>query len=310
MEKKTVLITGGSGMVGKNLRENPSSDEFTINSPTRNEIDLRDKKSVIDYIEDCQPEIIIHCAGKVGGIQANIREPAAFLHENIEIGLNVVSAARQVGVKNLINLGSSCMYPRNINKPLVESQILSGELEPTNEGYALAKIAVARLCNYITREDNAYKYITLIPCNLYGRHDKFDPANSHLIPAVIHKVHKALNDGETQVLIWGDGNARREFMYAADLADAIFSAVKNLNTTPEILNVGIGNDYTINEYYKTVAKVLGYKGEFIHDLTRPTGMSRKLLDTSAQINWGWRPRYTLESGIKETYEFYINEYLK
>ena len=185
-----ILLTGGGGMVGRNLLEHPSISSFEVIAPSSNELDLLDFKTVQNYLCKHEPDMVIHAAGKVGGIQANMREPVSFLMDNLDMGRNIVWAAHQAGVKQLINLGSSCMYPRNHQEPLAEDMVLKGELEPTNEGYALAKVVVNRLCEYIMREDYRYQYKTLIPCNIYGRHDKFDPLHSHLIPAIIYKIHQ------------------------------------------------------------------------------------------------------------------------
>ncbi|MGZ8261459.1 MAG: NAD-dependent epimerase/dehydratase family protein, partial [Methylotenera sp.] len=240
MSKIRILLTGGGGMVGRNVLEHPSIDEFEVLAPRSNELNLLDFKAVQAYLHKYQPDLVIHAAGKVGGIQANMREPVSFLMDNLDMGRNIVWAAHQCGIKRLINLGSSCMYPRNHAEPLCEEMVLKGELEPTNEGYALAKVVTARLCDYIMREDNTYQYKTLIPCNIYGRNDKFDPAYSHLVPAIIHKVHLAKQSGQKIVEIWGDGTARREFMYAGDLADAIVHAISNFDTLPTYMNVGLG----------------------------------------------------------------------
>jgi GDP-L-fucose synthase len=185
MEKTRILLTGGSGMVGRNILEHPNIREYEILAPRSCELNLCNIKAIQSYINKYQPSLVIHAAGKVGGIQANIREPVQFLIDNLDMGCNIVRSAHQAGIKHLINLGSSCMYPRNHTEPLTENMVLKGELEPTNEGYALSKIVTARLCEYIMQEDNSYQYKTLIPCNLYGRHDKFDPKHSHLIPAII-----------------------------------------------------------------------------------------------------------------------------
>jgi GDP-L-fucose synthase len=262
------------------------------------------------YLHQYKPDMVIHAAGKVGGIQANMREPVGFLLENLDMGRNIVWASRQAGVKQLLNLGSSCMYPRNHNEPLREEMVLKGELEPTNEGYALAKVVTARLCEYIAREDASFQYKTLIPCNLYGRHDKFDPKHSHLIPAIIHKVHQAKQDGLDSVEIWGDGTARREFMYSGDLADALMRAIKEFESLPAMMNIGLGHDYTINEYYQAAADVMGYKGEFAHDLSKPVGMARKLVSVERQQAWGWQAKNELRSGIEKTYEYYLRELLQ
>jgi GDP-L-fucose synthase len=193
---------------------------------------------------------------------------------------------------------------------LVEELVLKGELEPTNEGYALAKVVTSRLCEYITREDQSFQYKTLIPCNLYGRHDKFDPAHSHLVPAIIHKVHQARQSGQSSVEIWGDGTARREFMYAGDLADAMVRCIKEFDSLPALMNVGLGYDYTINEYYQAAADVMGYTGNFVHDTNKPVGMARKLVDVKRQKTWGWSAQSDLRAGIEKTYDFYLKEFLQ
>lgn len=310
MSKIRILLTGGGGMVGHNLLEHPSIGEFDVLAPRSSELDMLNFAAVQAYLHQHQPDMVIHAAGKVGGIQANIREPVGFLMDNIDMGRNIVWAAHQAGIKRLINLGSSCMYPRNHSEPLSEEMVLKGELEPTNEGYALAKIVTARLCEYIMREDASYQYKTLIPCNLYGRHDKFDPAHSHLIPAIIHKVYQAKQAGQTSVEIWGDGNARREFMYAGDLADAVVRTIKEFDSLPTLMNVGLGYDYTINEYYQASADVMGYTGGFVHDLSKPVGMARKLVSVDRLQAWGWNAQSDLRSGIEKTYSFYLKEFLQ
>lgn len=309
MTKKRILLTGGGGMVGRNLLEHPAIFDFEVLAPRSAELDLCDFVAVKAYLHKHQPDMVIHAAGKVGGIQANMREPVSFLVENLEMGKNIVLASHQAGVKELLNLGSSCMYPRNHSEPLTEDMVLKGELEPTNEGYAIAKVAVARLCDYVSREDSTRKYNTVIPCNLYGRHDKFDPKHSHLLPAIIHKVHQAKVNKDNKVEIWGDGTARREFMYAGDLADSIVSAIKNFETLPSYMNIGLGHDYAINEYYEVAANVMGYQGGFTYNLTKPVGMARKLVSVDRQLAWGWQSKTSLAAGIQATYKFYLEEYL-
>jgi len=303
--KPKVLLTGGRGMVGKNILEHFTARDFEFLAPTSADLDLRDFAKTQDYFFKYAPDFVIHTAGLVGGIQANMARPVDFLVENVDLGRNVVLAARNAGVKKLLNLSSSCMYPRDAVNPLTEDLILKGELEPTNEGYALAKIFAMRLCEYIHKEDNSFNYKTFIPCNLYGRFDKFDPKHSHLIPAIIHKVHLAKLNNEKTVEIWGDGTARREFMYAGDLADAILRTISDFESTPDLMNVGLGHDYTINEYYETVAKVVGWTGEFTHDLSKPVGMKQKLVSIARQQKWGWAAPTSLEEGVSKAYEYYL-----
>jgi GDP-L-fucose synthase len=305
MNNKTrVFLTGGSGMVGHNILEHPAASGLEISAPDISELNLFDYEAVRAYISKVKPEIVIHAAGRVGGIQANMKAPVAFLLENLDMGRNVVWAARSCGVKKLINLGSSCMYPRGAPNPLKEEMILQGELEPTNEGYALAKIVVSRLAAYISKEAPEFRYKTLVPCNLYGRWDKFAPEHSHMIPAVIRKLHLAKLNGEKTVEIWGDGLARREFIYTGDIADCIHRALTDFDTLPDLMNVGLGRDYSVNDYYNAVAEVVGYTGAFTHDLSKPAGMKQKLIDTSRQSAWGWQPSTTLEEGIAKAYEYF------
>ena len=302
-----ILLTGANGLVGKNILEHPTAKNFEFLSPTSQELNLLDAQQVNRYLFDYKPDIVIHSAGIVGGIQANIAHPVKFLVENMQMGLNIIMAAHKAGIKNFINLSSSCMYPRDAKNPLSEELILKGELEPTNEGYALAKAASTRLCEYINREDSSYVYKTVIPCNLYGRHDKFDPSHSHMIPSVIKKIADAKKIGKQVIDIWGDGLARREFMYAGDLADFIFYAIPNFEAMPQNINVGLGHDYTINEYYQVVSKVIGFDGEFSHDLSKPVGMKQKLIDDAKLRKFGWQHLSSLEEGITNTYQYYITE---
>jgi nucleoside-diphosphate-sugar epimerase len=302
-----IVITGGSGMVGCNIQEHQRASEFEILSPTRQDLDLLNEDAVAAYFLRTKPDFVIHAAGTVGGIQANMAEPVRFLTDNLRLGLNVITGARRAGVRKLLNIGSSCMYPRNAENPLREETILSGDLEPTNEGYAIAKLASARLCSYIHSEDASFLYKSIIPCNLYGRHDKFDPEKSHMIPAVVRKIAEAVAHELDVVSIWGDGKTRREFMYAGDLADFIFCATDRFIDLPQYMNVGIGRDYTITEYYSEIAGVLGFKGRFSHDLSKPSGMSQKLVDITKLEQFGWHAKTTLRDGISQTFEFYKGE---
>jgi len=303
-----ILLTGAGGMVGKNILESPEAQPHEFLTPTSKELDLLNKEGIDSYLKVNQPEFVIHAAGVVGGIQANIAEPVRFLVDNMQMGLNMILASLDAGIKGFMNLSSSCMYPRNAPNPLSEDLILKGELEPTNEGYALAKVASTRLCEYIHREDVRFLYKTVIPCNLYGRHDKFDPKHSHMIPAVIKKVSDAKQQGLESIDIWGDGLARREFMYAGDLADFVFYAINDFENMPQNINVGLGHDYTINEYYEAISQVIGFEGKFEHDLSKPVGMKQKLIDHSQLQAFGWNYKTELKKGIEKTYEFYLNNH--
>ena len=300
-----VLLTGGRGMVGRNVQAHPAAAGWQIDAPTSAELDLTDMAAVRAYFRENRPDLVIHAAGRVGGIQANMAHPVAFLDSNTAMGRNVIMAAHEAGVGAFLNLASTCMYPRAAPNPLREEMILTGELEPTNEGYALAKIMATRLCQYIRREDAGALYKTLIPCNLYGPHDTFDPKASHLIPAIIHKVHQAKETGAETVEIWGDGTARREFMYAPDLADAIWKAAGDMAALPDLMNIGLGTDHAINAYYATVAQVIGWDGAFTHDLSKPVGMKQKLCDTTRAQGWGWSAPTALRDGIARTYTHYL-----
>ncbi len=301
----SILITGSSGMVGRNIVEYKDAKNYELLTPSSKELDLLDRVSVDKYIKNTRPDIVIHCAGIVGGIQANIKNPVKFLVNNTQMALNIIMASQEAGIKKFINMSSSCMYPREAINPLDEDLILKGELEPTNEGYAIAKITATRLCEYINREDNTFLYKTVIPCNLYGKYDKFDPKHSHMLPAVIKKIHEAKENNQSDCDIWGDGEARREFMYAEDLADFIYYALANFEKMPQNINVGLGQDYTINEYYDAISSVIGYKGKFIHDLTKPTGMKQKLIDDTKLSEFGWKHKTSQEDGIKKIYEYYL-----
>tara|TARA_Y100001968_G_scaffold304681_1_gene319886 strand:- start:8045 stop:8977 length:933 start_codon:yes stop_codon:yes gene_type:complete len=301
---KKIFLTGGNGMVGRNIRENKLIQQYEIFSPNREELDLLNKEKTFDYIKKIKPDLIIHAAGKVGGIQANINNPTDFLEINLEIGRNIILSAKELRVKRLLNIGSSCMYPKDINIPIKEENLLKGQIEPTNEGYALAKIVIAKLCTYIKKENPDLEYKTVIPCNLYGKYDKFDPKVSHLISAIIEKTHKAIINKENFIEIWGDGSAKREFLYAEDLAALIEKCISHFDSIPDIMNLGLGYDYSIKEYYEETAKVLDFKGEFKYNLEKPIGMKRKLLDITILKELGWEVKRSLNEGILKTYSFY------
>jgi GDP-L-fucose synthase len=302
-----IFVTGSTGMVGRNFVSHSLASEHDLIGPTRAELNLLNFDQVCKYISSVKPDVVVHCAGRVGGIEANIANPIAFLVENFDIGKNVVLAAKQAGVKKLINLGSSCMYPCDAHNPLAEHLLGTGQLEPTNEGYGMAKLAVSNLCKYVTKEfrEEGYQFISLIPSNLYGLYDKFDPAVSHLVPAVIHKLHAAKEENAEHVEIWGDGSARREFMFSSDAADAIWFTLGKIDQIPGQINVGLNRDFSVREIYEVAAKVIGYQGRFVYDLTKPIGMRQKFLDSRKIFDLGWKPKISLELGIKKTYQHYL-----
>ena len=304
--KKVIFLSGGSGMVGRNIIDHKETQNYKILSPKSSELNLLNYNDVENFLVHNKPDLIIHAAGVVGGIEANINNPVKFLVENIQMGVNILIASKVKKVKNFINLSSSCMYPRNSNIPLTEDLILKGELEPTNEGYALAKVSITKLCEFINREDGSLSYKTVIPSNLYGKYDNFDKNSSHMIPGVINKIHEAKKKNLQSVDIWGDGLARREFMYAADFADFIHFAIKNFDKMPQNINVGIGKDYSINEYYKTISDVIGFKGKFKNDLSKPIGIKKKLIDNKRLTEFGWSHKTSLKHGIKQTYKYFLN----
>lgn len=304
--KQTILICGASGMVGQNLIDTVPP-KYKLLTPSHSELNMLSYDNLYNYLSSNKPDIIIHAAGIVGGIQANIKDPVRFLLENTDMGRNLIWAAYNCNIKKIINIGSSCMYPRNAVNPLKEDSILKGELEPTNEGFAIAKIFNQRLCKFINSQNPNFQYKTIIPCNLYGKHDKFDPKNSHMIPAVIRKIHEAKENSQKEIIIWGDGKARREFMFAEDFANILWKSLDIFNKLPNTMNIGLGKDYTINEYYKVISDVIGFKGKFIYDLSKPVGMKQKLVDNTTQTKLNLRTEHSLHHGLIKTYSYYIQK---
>jgi len=292
-------------MVGRNVLEHHAAMRYEMISLERGDLDLLDKQAVTHFMRDVRPDAVVHAAGKVGGIQSNMREMARFLLENTNMGCNVIMGAFDASVQNFINLGSSCMYPRNCEDLLRESMLLTGQLEPTNEGYAIAKNLTARLCHYLNRENPGLRYRTLIPCNLYGRWDHYDDLErSHLMAAIITKVERAMRNREAEITIWGTGEVRREFLYASDLADCIYWSLENIDKLPDVVNCGTGVDHTVTEYYHLVASAAGYCGRFVYDRRKPDGMRRKLMDISKLVNLGWSSKTDIRSGIAKAISFY------
>ena len=300
-----ILLTGSTGLVGQSILDTADSSSFEFLTPSRQELNLFDISACDSYLRAYQPDLVIHCAGLVGGIQANINSQDLFLFENTIMGFNLIKSSLENGITRFLNLASSCIYPKNFDRAISESDLLSGYLEPTNEGYALAKISCLKLCEHITNKYDNLHYKTFIPCNLYGKFDKYYPTVSHLVPSIINKVIFAKREGIKEIEIWGDGTARREFMYAGDLAKIIFTALAMLHDLPNYINIGIGRDYSINEYYHIISGLLGWDGHFRHDITKPEGMKRKLLDTSLQIRYGLESTSTLQQGLVQTINFFI-----
>lgn len=309
-----VFLTGGTGMVGSAFLRliKTLKPHWVVTAPSRAELDLCDRHQVLAALQveaGAQPttphyDLVIHAGAKVGGIKANSDHMADFFIQNMTMGLNVIGAAAQVGIKNLINLGSSCMYPRDFDEKLREEDILAAPLEPTNEGYALAKIATAKLCEYVMRENPALNYKTIIPCNLYGPGDRYDAVSGHLFANVIMKIHAAMRDNAGQVEIWGDGTPRREFVFVDDMVSFVLDYADHLGDLPGLLNLGAGYDITVRELYETAAEVLGYHGQFCYNTNYPNGMNHKLMDISRAQSFGWRPQTRLIDGIHRAYEAY------
>jgi len=304
----TILLTGGSGMVGQAIQRanRDAKHEHRLIAPPRHELTLSDGDAVSRFIRERSVEIVIHCAAKVGGIAANIEDPTGFLEENLAINLGVVTGAHSAGITNLLFLGSSCMYPKDFGEVLSEDDLLAAPLEPTNEGYALAKIVGAKHCEYLSRQFGL-AFRTIIPCNLYGPGDSFDDHSSHLVAACIKKVWNANQHQVDEVGIWGDGTARREFLYVDDLARFILDKCLDPAYLPQNLNLGFGRDYSVTDYYETARELVGYSGAFRYDLERPVGMKKKLLDSTRAQEIGWNPGTTLRDGMAETLKWYTSD---
>lgn len=295
-------------MVGKNFIENQQSQNYNIITPTRDELNLLEFDKINSYLSVNKPDFIIHAAGRVGGIQANINDPLLFLLENAEIGKNLVVAAKNHNINKLINLSSSCVYPKNMDVELEEDFILTGMLEPTNEGYALAKIFVQKLCSYINAENTEKFYKTIVPCNLFGKYDKFSLDTGHLLPNIINKIYHAKINNNNKVTIWGDGSVKREFMYVNDFTDFLYYAINNFSQMPEVINVGVEKDYSILEYYNIVAKCLDWKGRFEFDKTKPVGQKQKKVSVKRLKKFGWKCKTPIEKAVQETIQYYIESH--
>lgn len=301
-----ILVTGAAGMLGRALAEawRERGGDAELIGIARTDVDLREASAVADVVKRIAPDVIVHTAARVGGINANITAPAEFLSDNLRIDTSVIGAALLAGVEDFIYLGSSCMYPRDYRQPLVETDILQAPLEPTNEGYALAKIAGAKLCAYTSRE-HGVNYRVIIPSNLYGPHDHFASTASHLVAAALHKAYLAKRAGDKAIDVWGDGTARREFTYVGDLAGWIAENVTHVAEWPEMMNVGIGKDYSVREFYEAALRAVDYQAELRFDPSKPAGMKRKLMDSSLAKQHGWDPHTHIDEGMARTYTAYL-----
>ena len=305
MEKEAkVFVAGHRGMVGSAILRRLQRAGFeNILTRTRQELDLMDRAAVRGFFEAERPDYVVDAAARVGGIAANFEKPVEFLIENLTIQNNVIQGAADFGVTKLLFLGSSCIYPKLAPQPLTEDALMAGPLEPTNEAYAIAKIAGIKLCQAYAREYGK-NFISGMPTNLYGPNDNFDLHTSHVLPALIRKVHEAKKDGAQEVSVWGSGTPRREFLHVDDLADACFFLLENYDS-PEIVNIGCGEDVSIRELAETVCEVLGFAGSLVFDSSKPDGTPRKLMHVGRLLALGWKPRIGLKDGIRDAYDWFL-----
>ena len=299
-----IYVAGHRGLVGSAITRSLQNAGFNnLITRTHAEVDLTRQAEVEAFFEKERPEYVFLSAAKVGGIQANNTYPAQFLYENLMIATNVIHAAYKFGVTKLFFLGSSCIYPKFAQQPIKEDYLLDGKLEPTNEAYAIAKITGIELCKFYRRQYGC-DFISAMPTNLYGINDNFDLQNSHVLPALIRKFHEAKVDGNKEVVMWGTGKPLREFLYVDDLANACLHLMLNYSNELHV-NIGTGEDLEIGQLAAIIKKVVDYKGEIVHDTTKPDGTPRKLLDVSLLHSLGWKHKTSLEDGIKEVYKWYL-----
>ncbi len=299
---RRVWVAGHRGMVGQALVRRLAREECEILTVDRQTVDLRRQHETEAWFAAHRPDVVFLAAATVGGIHANDTRPAEFLYDNLLIEANVIEAARRMGVKKLLALGSSCIYPREAHQPMREEALLTGALEPTNQWYALAKISALKLCQAYRRQYGV-DFISAMPTNLYGPGDKFDLDASHVIPALLRKTHEAAKRGEPTVTVWGTGRPRREFLHADDCADGVVHLMCHYSGESHI-NVGTGSDVTIRELADLIGRVVGYRGQFVYDTSRPDGAPQKRLDVTRLEALGWRSTIDLEIGLRETYDWY------
>jgi len=308
INKYKIFVTGGHGMLGKSLCERLHASEAQVIAPSKKELNLLDYANVLSFLKKHKPNFIFHLAAKVGSIQNNIENPIEFLVDNTTINNNVILAAQKMKIKNLINISSACIYPLT-KKSLSEEDLLTGKLEPNKEGYAIAKISAVLLCNIISQK-KLFNYKSIAPCNLYGPNDHFSDDSAHFIPAIIKKIHLAKINQQPHVYIWGDGQSKRESLYIEDLVDFLEIALMNCKKLPNLINVGSSVDFSIYDYYLTIAKIIGYQGEFLFDKTKPNGTRKRLLNSNKALQFKWKPKTSLAEGIKKTYAFFLHQLTK
>ena len=300
---KRIWVAGHRGMAGSAIVRRLARENCEVITATRSELDLLRKADVEAWMEEKRPDVVFHAAATVGGILANSTRPGEFLYENLSIACNVIDAAKRTRVKKLLFLGSSCIYPRLARQPMREEDLMTGPLEPTNEWYAIAKIAGIKLCQSYRRQYGC-DFISVMPTNLYGPGDRYDLDGGHVVAALIMKVHAAKVDGGSTVELWGSGTPKREFLFSEDLADACVFVMKNYSE--EIfLNVGTGREMTILELAESIARVIGWRGRFTFDRAKPDGMPRKVMDVSRINALGWSAKTEFEAGLKEAYQWYL-----
>lgn len=306
MEKTSkIFVAGHRGLVGSAIvRALEASGHTNIIKKNRDELDLLDQKAVTDFFATEKPEYVFDAAAKVGGILANKEHPADFIYQNLVIQNNIIHNSYLNGVKKLVFLGSSCIYPKLSPQPIKEEYLLTGPLEPTNDAYAIAKIAGIMMCQSYNKQYGT-NFVSLMPTNLYGPNDNFDLQSSHVLPALIRKFHEAKENGAPNVTLWGSGSPMREFLHVDDFADAAVFLMQKYDGS-EIVNVGTGEDVTIKELAELIRDAVGYKGELLWDTEKPDGTPRKLLDVSRLHKLGWKHRIELQRGIKDTYQWYLD----
>ncbi|MGD0958490.1 MAG: GDP-L-fucose synthase [Methylomonas sp.] len=315
-----IYVAGHRGLVGSALVRTLRDKGYNnLLQRTHAELDLTDQNAVKAFFNDEKPEYVFLAAAKVGGIYANNTYPAEFIHENLAIQTNIIHAAYLNNVARLIFLGSSCIYPRDCPQPIKEEYLLTGVLENTNRAYAIAKIAGIETCRAYNQQYGT-KYLAAMPTNLYGPNDNYDPENSHVLPALIRKIHAAKEENLSEIVIWGSGTPRREFLYVddmaaacvflAELADDVYQKLLDYSAAPALINVGYGDDLTIEELTLEIAKIIGFQGNIDKDPSKPDGTPRKLMDSSRLHALGWKPRFSLQAGIKTTYDAYLRDYIK